>query len=156
MQLSRAALPDLVLMDIRMPKCDGLAAAERIIALDIPLVFITAYSQLAYVEAAKRIGAYGYLVKPIPEGELTAMAEVAMSTAWRVRRLSEELASVSQRERDRREVERARDLLAHVENVSQEIAYARLRSESMRLRTPLVQIARRTIQRLGARTNERK
>src|SRR6266496_2500570 len=64
--------PDLVLMDIMMPgKIDGVAAAEQIRSrYDIPIIFLTAYTDEKTLHRAKTTAPYGYIVKPFQEREL--------------------------------------------------------------------------------------
>jgi CheY-like chemotaxis protein len=73
-------LPDLVLMDIRLAgKIDGIEAAERIrFLLDIPVVYLTAYSDEATLQRAKVTEPYGYIVKPLEERELHSTIEISL------------------------------------------------------------------------------
>jgi CheY-like chemotaxis protein len=72
--------PDLILMDIKMPgKFDGIDAAEKIKAeKDIPLIFLTAYSEKEFIERAKKVGPFGYLIKPFQREEIKATVEIAL------------------------------------------------------------------------------
>jgi DNA-binding NarL/FixJ family response regulator len=75
----RATRPDVVLMDIRMPRLDGLAATERLMALPDPprVVVLTTFDQNEYVVRAMRSGAYGFLLKDAPATRLVAAVRVA-------------------------------------------------------------------------------
>jgi DNA-binding NarL/FixJ family response regulator len=75
----RATRPDVVLMDIRMPRLDGLAATERLMALPDPprVVVLTTFDQNEYVVRALRSGAYGFLLKDAPATRLVAAVRVA-------------------------------------------------------------------------------
>ena len=69
--LAEQLRPDAILMDIRMPKLDGIAATERIMsARPTAIVMITAYSDRELVEAALQAGASGYLVKPVSDEQI--------------------------------------------------------------------------------------
>ena len=72
--------PDLILMDIVMPgQLDGIDAAEAIKAeQDIPVIFLTAYTDEQFIERAKHVEPFGYIVKPYHERELKAAIEVAL------------------------------------------------------------------------------
>ena len=75
----RATRPDVVLMDVRMPELDGLAATERLTALPDPprVVVLTTFDQNEYVVRALRAGAYGFLLKDAPATRLVAAVRVA-------------------------------------------------------------------------------
>ena len=67
----RCERPDLVLMDIRMPKMDGLTAAEHILgSQSVCIVMLTAFSEESYRQQAREIGACGYIVKPVVRDNL--------------------------------------------------------------------------------------
>ncbi len=72
--------PDLVLMDVRIEgSLDGIEAASRIRrAREIPIVFLTAYTDVGTLERAKRIEPYGYVVKPFAQRDLEATIRVAL------------------------------------------------------------------------------
>jgi len=75
-----ALRPDLVLMDVNLAgTTDGVKAAQQIGEFcDVPIVFLTAYSDSELVERASRTNAYGFLVKPFDERELHATLQVAL------------------------------------------------------------------------------
>src|SRR5919106_1763618 len=79
-RLAKERSPDLVIMDIKMPGMDGLAAAERITEEGLGAVLIlTAFSQKDLVQRAADAGAMGYLVKPFQKSDLMPAIEVAIS-----------------------------------------------------------------------------
>ena len=79
-QKACAIQPDLILMDIVLAgKMDGITAAETIMALDIPIIYITAYADGETVKRARKTSPYGYLIKPFEEAELYATIEMALS-----------------------------------------------------------------------------
>ncbi len=64
-ELAEELRPDLVILDVKMPVLDGIAAAERIAGQRIaPVVILTAFSQRDLVERARDAGAMAYVVKP--------------------------------------------------------------------------------------------
>jgi response regulator NasT len=69
--LAKELRPDLVLMDIGMPKLDGIAATARIMAeAPAPVVMLTAYNDRRRVQDAMRAGAAAYVLKPVNEAQL--------------------------------------------------------------------------------------
>lgn len=72
--------PDIVMMDIVLKgSMDGISAANAITgSMDIPVIFLTAYSDPDTLQRAKTIGAYGYLIKPFRPDELRSSIEVAL------------------------------------------------------------------------------
>jgi PAS domain S-box-containing protein len=87
----KAQPPDMVLMDIRLAgPMDGISAAGRIQSdADIPIVYLTCYSQDPLLQQAKVTAPYGYLVKPVGERELAATLEMALYRHSLDRRLRE-------------------------------------------------------------------
>ena len=85
------SVPQLILMDVRLQgQIDGIAAAESIRVLhDVPLIFLTSYSDDDTVQRAARTGAYGYLTKPYQIRELRAGIEVALTKSRMERQLRE-------------------------------------------------------------------
>ena len=78
--LAREHAPDIILMDIVMPgELDGIEAARLIRReMDIPVVFLTAYGDDRFIERAKDVGPYGYIIKPYQENALKAAIEIAL------------------------------------------------------------------------------
>ncbi len=72
--------PDLILMDIMLKgDMDGIEAASEIRKfLDIPIIFLTAFSDEETLERAKFTGAYGYIIKPFEEREIRINIEIAL------------------------------------------------------------------------------
>jgi PAS domain S-box-containing protein len=79
--MARELNPDLILMDVEMPgEMNGIDAAREIKAeLQIPIVFISGYGDPEYIEAAKEIAPFGYVMKPFDEKEVHAFVEIALS-----------------------------------------------------------------------------
>ena len=71
---------DLVLMDIELAgDMNGITTAEILLGMsDIPVVFLTAYSQNGLLEQAKTVSPYGYLVKPVSDQALAATVEMSL------------------------------------------------------------------------------
>jgi DNA-binding NarL/FixJ family response regulator len=77
-ELARTLEPDLAIMDVKMPRLDGIEAARRICAeRPIPIVMLTAFSQRRLVVEAIGAGAFAYLVKPFRPQDLIPAIETA-------------------------------------------------------------------------------
>src|SRR5262245_60779026 len=76
-----ALRPDVIFMDVKMPRLDGVQLLERVKAADpmVEVVMITAYASLDTVQRAMRFGAMDYLVKPFAPRELEEAAERAVA-----------------------------------------------------------------------------
>ena len=93
-QAALEVLPDLILMDIRLRGAlDGIQAAETIRArLDVPIIYLTAYTDEDTIRRARSTSPFGYLVKPFNERELRAAIEMALAKHESDRLLFEERA----------------------------------------------------------------
>lgn len=138
--------PDLILMDIKMPKINGLQAS-KIIAnqLDLPILIITAYSQKEFVEKAQQDNIVGYLVKPISEANLIPAVEIALHQSDKAKRLKREVQNAQQEVEKRKFVERAKGILMQVEELSESEAFKRLRESSMSRQMTMESVAKEII-----------
>ena len=83
-ELARSAAPDLALLDVKMPRLDGIEAARRILEeRAIPIVMVTAYGEEELVARAVEAGVFGYLVKPFRESDLPVRATRSSSRSAR-------------------------------------------------------------------------
>ncbi|MEA2524574.1 MAG: two-component system, response regulator PdtaR [Thermomicrobiales bacterium] len=79
-ELARSTRPALILMDVRMPRLDGIEAARRILAeRPIPIVMLTAHGEDEIVSRAVDAGVFGYLVKPFREQDLLPAIRTALA-----------------------------------------------------------------------------
>jgi hypothetical protein len=80
LRMAKDLNPNLILMDIVMEgKLDGINAAEIIKKeMDIPIIFLTAYTDDEYIERAKNVEPFGYIVKPYSDNEVKANIEIAI------------------------------------------------------------------------------
>ena len=112
--------PDLVILDVKMPVLDGIAAAERDRRRQriAPVVMLTAFSQRELVERARDAGAMAYLVKPFSQTDLVPAIEMALSRFAEVQALETEVADLTDRLETRKSVERAKGVLQQQLGVS--------------------------------------
>jgi response regulator NasT len=140
--LAREHAPDLALMDVKMPRLDGIEAARRILEeRPIPIVMLTAFDQQELVERAAEAGVYGYLVKPFREQDVVPAIELARARHDELAAVREDADSLAQALADRKVIERAKGLLMEREQLSEADAFARLRKASQFSGRPLRVIA---------------
>jgi response regulator NasT len=141
-ELARVHQPDLALMDVKMPRLDGIDAARRILEeRPIPIVMLTAFDQRELVERAAEVGVYGYLVKPFREQDVVPAIELAKARHEELAAVRADADSLSQALADRKVIERAKGLLMEREKLSEADAFARLRKASQVSGRPLRVIA---------------
>ena len=134
--------PDLAIMDVKMPRLDGIEAARRILVeRPIPIVMLTAYGQDELVSRAVEAGVFGYLVKPFREQDLLPAIRAASARHEELQALREEAESLSEALAARKVIERAKGLLMAKEGLSEQDAFARLRKASQVSGRPLRMIA---------------
>ena len=140
--LARSEQPDVAIMDVKMPKLDGIEAARRILdERPIPIVMLTAYGQQELVARAVEAGVFGYLVKPFREQDLLPAIQTARARHDELAELREEAESLSEALAARKAIERAKGLLMERENLSEQDAFARLRKASQLSGRPLKVVA---------------
>ncbi|MCY9547915.1 ANTAR domain-containing response regulator [Lysinibacillus xylanilyticus] len=141
--------PQLILMDIKMPKLDGLKASKIIEQqLGIPVLFISAFSEKELLLYMKQDNILGYVMKPFSERNVLPALEVAFHQIDKFNRLNGELLHKQTELEKRKIIERAKGLLMQSENLSEDEAYKKIRSESMQTQQEMVFIARRIINTL--------
>ena len=140
--LARTLEPDLVLLDVKMPKLDGIDAARRILEeRPIPIVMVTAYGEEELVSRAVEAGVFGYLVKPFRETDLLPAIATARARHEELAAVRVEADSLSEALAARKAIERAKGLLMQREGLSEQDAFARLRKASQISGRPLKVVA---------------
>ena len=148
--LARETQPDLAIMDVKMPRLDGIEAAKRIMEeRPLPIVLLTAYGQEELVARAVEAGVFGYLVKPFREQDLVPAIETARARHAELAALREEAESLADALAARKAIERAKGLLMEKEGLSENAAFERLRRASQVSGRPLTVIAEAVIATLG-------
>jgi two-component system, response regulator PdtaR len=141
-ELARAEKPDLAVLDVKMPRLDGIDAARRILAeRPIPIVMLTAYGQDELVGRAVEAGVFGYLVKPFRESDLLPAIQAAKARHAELEALREEAESLSEALSTRKVVERAKGLLMEREGLSEQDAFTRLQRVSQASGRPMKVVA---------------
>jgi response regulator NasT len=144
--LTRSLRPDVVFMDVAMPRRDGLSAAEEIIADGLaPVVMVTAFSQRETVQRATEAGVLGYLVKPFGKADLAPAIEIAVARWQQMRELTAQVASLQERQAARETVERAKRYIQDNQQLGEAAAFAAIRRAAMDGRVTLAEAAARIL-----------
>lgn len=140
--LARELRPDLVVLDVKMPVLDGIAAAEVIAGERIaPVVMLTAFSQRELVERARDAGAMAYLVKPFQRSDLVPAIEMAVSRFAEITVLEREVSSLHEQAETRKLVERAKGILQEQRGLSESESFRWIQKTAMDLRLSMRQVA---------------
>jgi AmiR/NasT family two-component response regulator len=146
--------PDLVILDIKMPGMDGLAAARQI-GQDrkTAVLVLTAFSQRDLVEEARDSGVLAYLVKPFQKEELLPQIEVALGRFAEMQALEAENASLSDSKASleaqletRRWVDRAKGKLMDEHHLKEAEAFSFIQQTAMNRRASMRDIARQVVE----------
>ena len=141
-ELAEELRPDLVVLDVKMPKLDGISAAQRIAAKRIaPVVILTAFSQRELVERARDAGAMAYLVKPFTKNDLVPAIEMAVSRFAELQMLEAEVADLTERLETRKLVDRAKGVLQQQLELSEPESFRWIQKTAMDLRLSMRQVA---------------
>ena len=149
-ELARREQPDLAVLDVKMPRLDGIEAARRILdERPIPIVMLTAYGQDELVSRAVEAGVFGYLVKPFREQDLLPAIRTARARHEELLALREQADSLAEALASRKAIERAKGLLMEKEGMTEQEAFARLRRASQMSSKPMKVIAEAVNAALG-------
>jgi two-component system, response regulator PdtaR len=149
-ELAREEKPDLAVLDVKMPRLDGIEAARRILAeRPIPIVMLTAYGHDEFVARAVEAGVFAYLVKPFRESDLLPAIQTAKARYAELEALREEAESLAEALATRKVVERAKGLLMEQEGLSEQAAFTRLQRVSQTSGRPMRVVAEALIATFG-------
>lgn len=148
-RLAEELRPDLVILDIKMPKMDGIEAASTVVGERIaPVVILTAFSQRDLVERAKDAGAMAYLVKPFAKRDLVPAIELAVSRFTEMQALESEAANLSERLEARKTIERAKGALMRNHDMTEPDSFRWLQRTAMDRRTTMKAVAEAVLESL--------
>ena len=147
LELARKLNPDLVVMDVKMPKMDGISAAAIIAEERIaPVVMLTAFSQRELVERARDAGAMAYVVKPFDSSDVIPAIEIAVSRFAEIRAVEAEVADLEERFASRKAVDQAKGLLQEGLGLSEPEAFRWIQKTAMDLRKSMREVAEAVIE----------
>jgi AmiR/NasT family two-component response regulator len=142
--------PDLVILDVKMPKKDGIDAASEITEAQIsPVVILTAFSQRDLIERATDAGAMAYLVKPFTKSDLLPAIELAIARYSEMVSLRAEVADITERLAVRKIIDRAKGLLQAKQKMTEPEAFRWLQRAAMDRRTSMREISQAVIDGLS-------
>jgi len=135
--------PDVVLMDVLMPRTDGITATAALTANHIgPVLMLTAFSQpAALIERARDAGAMAYVSKPFTTATLLPAIEIAIARYSDTTALRAQATDISQRLQSRKVIDRAKELLMTNRGMTEPEAFRWLQRTAMDHHTPLLKIA---------------
>jgi response regulator NasT len=139
---ARELMPDLIVMDIKMPKVDGIEAARTIAKERIaPVVMLTAFSQRELVEQARDAGAMAYVVKPFDASDVVPAIEIAMARFNEIQGVEEEVADLEEQLAARKTIEQAKGILQETLDLSEPEAFRWIQKTAMDLRKSMKEVA---------------
>ena len=140
--LARELRPDLIIMDIKMPKLDGIQAAKVLTEERIaPVLLLTAYSDRELVERAREAGVVNYIVKPFREAELLPAIEITLGRFGEFREIEREMQDLKDTLETRKLVERAKGVLMDTQGLKEQDAFRKIQQLSMNTRKSMREIA---------------
>ncbi|MEZ7752622.1 response regulator [Micrococcus luteus] len=142
--------PDIVVMDVKMPVMDGIAAAGEIAGERLaPVLMLTAFSQRELVERARTAGAMAYVVKPFTEADLVPAIELAVARFDELRSLEAEVRDLGDRLETRKIVDRAKALLQERMRLTEAESFRWIQKTSMDRRLAMREVAQAVIDQVG-------
>lgn len=146
LDLAREKRPDVAILDIKMPRMDGLQAAEAISReRPIPIIILTAFSDREYVERAKSMAVHAYLVKPVKEEKLVPAIELARARFIEQQALAEEVQNLEEALETRGLLDQAKRLLMDELGIGEADAFQRIHRRSRESRRSMRSVAREII-----------
>lgn len=134
--------PDLCVLDVKMPKVEGITAAEEILKeLSCAIVMLTAFSQKELVQRAAEVGAMAYVTKPFGPDDLVPAVEIALSRQAQIEVLEADVADLSERFETRKRVDRAKALLIEKMEMTEPEAFRWIQKTSMDRRLSMREVA---------------
>jgi response regulator NasT len=141
-ELAESLAPDVILMDIKMPRLDGIEAAGRILEeRPVPIVMLTAFGHEDLVGRAVETGVFGYLSKPFREQDVIPAVRAAQARHAEFTEVKLQATSLLEALEARKAIERAKGILMAKEGITEDEAFARLRRASQKSGRPMKVIA---------------
>lgn len=155
LELVKALKPDLAILDVKMPRLDGLQVARMIAHDDLaPVVLLTAFGDEDIIDKAKRSGVFGYVMKPADERALFPAMQIAVSQFRAKMNLTHHIKTLEQQIAAKKIVDRAKGLLQDYYGISESEAYRKMQQTSMKRGISLSEVAQKVIKEILSRKNK--
>jgi response regulator NasT len=158
-ELVRQHQPDLVILDVKMPGSDGLAAARSIrdLGMKVAVLILTAFSQRNLIDEAREAGVAAYLVKPFQRIELIPAIDQAVARCEQEWAIDAEARASSDGNSDhqvsaedkletRRLVDGAKTVLMDRAGMSETEAFGFIQRTAMGTRSRMIDVARQVLE----------
>lgn len=154
LNLVKEKKPDLAILDVKMPRLDGIQAA-RMIAHDnlAPVVLLTAFGDEGMIEKAKKSMVFGYVMKPVEEKTLFPAIQIAVSQYRQKKDMVDRVKNMERELAARKIVDRAKGLLMDYYHITEEDAYRRMQQTSMKRGITIADVAQKVVKEIMARKN---
>ena len=154
LDLVKEKKPDLVILDVKMPRLDGLQAAKMIAHDNLaPVVLLTAFGDEDMIEKAKKSMVFGYVMKPVEERTLFPAIQIAVSQYRQKRDMVDRVKDMERELAARKIVDRAKGLLMDYYHITEEDAYRRMQQTSMKRGITIADVAQKVVKEIMARKN---
>ena len=145
-RLANELEPDLIVMDVKMPKMDGITAADKIAEDRIcAVVMLTAFSQRDLIKRAKEAGAMAYVVKPFDASDVIPAIEIAMARFAEIRGVEDEVMDLEERLESRKIVDQAKGILQASLDLTEPEAFLWIQKTAMDPRKSMREVAQGVI-----------
>ena len=147
-QLVEEHLPDLVILDVKMPGMDGIRAAREITSrYDVVVLLLTAFSQRDLIEEARDSGVAAYLVKPFQPRELLPAIADVLAKARQDRAIEAEQSSDGAEDKiaTRRLVDEAKQILMDRDGLPEDEAFGFIQRTAMQTRARMRDVAQQVV-----------
>jgi two-component system, response regulator PdtaR len=139
---ARAARPDLLITDIKMPDMDGIEAARQVCQDEVvPVILVSAFSEPELIERAGANHVMAYLVKPIKQKDLEPAIAIVSRRFEEFQALRKEADNLRQAIQDRKVIERAKGILMKRTGQDEAAAFRRLQKLARDTNRKLVEVA---------------
>ncbi len=147
LELCRELRPDLAILDINMPRLNGIEAAKQIKEnCRIPVVIVSGYSDEKLVNEAAEAGVFSYLIKPVTKQNLAPAVEVALKNHSNYCKMMEESNQLRQMLQERKIIEQAKGILMETGGLTEAEAMKKLQKISNDKNQKLIAVAQKIIE----------